>query len=103
MLRRPQREICAFVRNDPVIIFGCGKYGKEAFQYINQRGGNVIRFMDNNPRLWNTTIEGVLVDSPDMIEGLPGDIKFIIANEKHAQDIYEQLIKKIEEQRVIIF
>ena len=98
------REIKEFLGDGKmIVIFGCGKYGSEAHQYLTERGYDVAFFMDNSPKLWGDIIEGKNVLSPDDIEGIPKNSRFIIANEKHSSEIYEQLAQVIDKEREYIF
>ena len=102
--RNRDREIRDFAGDGhSIIIFGCGNYGTEAYHYLVDRGFSVSFFMDNSPRLWDDYIEGVKVISPDRIKELPENSRFIIANENHSSEIYEQLMREIGEEREYIF
>ena len=102
--RNRDREIMDFIgRDHPLVIFGCGSYGSEAYHYLIDRGFNVEFFMDNSSALWGEIIEGIKVISPDRINDLPRDSRFIIANEKYSREIYEQLESAIGKEREYIF
>lgn len=87
----------------PIVIFGCGIFGREALQYINRLGYVVDYFMDNSSSTWNTIICGVPVISPNMIEKLPTDSRFIVANEKHSREIKEQIESIRKDNSVIVY
>lgn len=79
--------------NNPIIIFGCGNYGRDALKRLNSNGYVVTGFMDNNKSLWGGTIDGFPVFSTDNIEGFDRNTRYIVANEKYALDIIAQLKK----------
>jgi glycosyltransferase involved in cell wall biosynthesis len=76
-----------------IIIFGCGNYGYDAYKWIKKNGLRVIGFMDNNSDLWNSKIDDLPVYSPQNVMELFSHSLFVIANEKYADDIKEQLLK----------
>ncbi|SDB29087.1 Glycosyltransferase involved in cell wall bisynthesis [Pseudobutyrivibrio sp. YE44] len=86
----------------PIIIFGCGIYGREAERYIREIGFKAEYFMDNAESTWNTTVNGITVVSPNKLVELTSDARVIVANEKHGQEIYEQ-IKKMNSKVKVIF
>lgn len=76
------------------VIFGAGECGTACYVMLRKHDYNgVVCFCDNNEKLWNKEIMGLKVLSVNkVIDSFHGDISFIIANEKHWQDIYEQLL-----------
>ncbi len=87
----------------PVVIFGCGMYGREALQYIRDLGHEVSLFLDNADKLWGKTIAGLTVRDPQTIKEMPGDTRFVVANENHAEEIEAQIGEYIPEDRIRIF
>ena len=73
-----------------IIIFGCGNIGYETFRWLKQNDYNVFAFMDNNPNLWGTMLNGHPILNPivanEIIHG-----KFVIANEVYGKNIKKQL------------
>lgn len=47
------------------VLFGAGNLGKIALRNLRKAGVEPIAFADNNPGLWNTTIENLKVFSPE--------------------------------------
>lgn len=74
-----------------VIIFGCGNYGYEAYKWSMVNSLNIIGFMDNNKNLWNNCIDDLLIYSPQYVNELHRDTLYLIANEKYANNIRQQL------------
>lgn len=87
----------------PVVIFGCGMYGREALQYIRDLGREVSFFMDNSDKLWGKTVEGITVKDPQTIKEMPGDTRFVVANENHAEEIASQINTYVHEERIRIY
>ena len=47
-----------------IVLFGAGHFGRRTLSGLRKAGIEPIAFADNNPRLWNTSVEGVEVISP---------------------------------------
>ena len=60
-----------------IIIFGTGKYGKEAYNYFGSE--NIIFFIDNNSNLNGEIILGKHVYLPEVLRELEGDYIIILA------------------------
>lgn len=76
---------------EKVVIFGAGAWGDMAYHYCKNKY-EVIAYVDNNPRLWNTFLNGIPVKSPDIL--INNKVKVVLANLKFEKDIKEQLLKK---------
>jgi FkbM family methyltransferase len=50
---------------DSIILFGAGAAGRHALEGMRKAGCEPLAFADNNPRLWNTAVDGLQVLSPD--------------------------------------
>lgn len=88
----PFYRILEKIEGNPVIIFGCGKYGKFIHALIeNRKQGQAIAFCDNNPDLWNVKVQGLKVLSPDDAVRQQKESVFVIANLKSADTIRHQL------------
>lgn len=72
-----------------IVIFGAGTVGKEALIYYGKR---VAFFADNNPNLWETNIQGILVKKIDDIARDAEQYCFVIAN----ADMHQQKEMKIQ-------
>ncbi len=48
------------------VLFGAGRLGKIALAGLRKTGVEPLAFADNNPKLWETRIEGVQVFSPQV-------------------------------------
>lgn len=46
------------------IIIGAGKYGAVYLSYLKESGANIIGFLDDDPKEWDTTIDDVPVLGP---------------------------------------
>lgn len=73
-----------------IVIFGCGNIGYEAFKWLKEHNYKIFAFMDNNPNLWGTMLNGHPILNPivanEIIHG-----KFVIANEVYGKNIEKQL------------
>ena len=79
------------LKEDKIVIFGCGAYGKSVLKYLYSAIEDICCFTDNKQELWNDTIEGHRILSPkDAVEQFPNAL-YIVANKLHAQDIIQQL------------
>ena len=89
-----ERALIDFLGHDSkIIVFGCGNYGKDAAEHIKNKGYSIYGFMDNNQDLWGESVNGIPIFSPDKVMEMPKDTKYIVANEKYASAIKEQLRK----------
>ncbi len=75
----------------PVIIWGCGYYGYGAYKWLKKQGYGIRAFMDNNKELWGKTVNGIVVEPPDSIVTLDEGAKYLVANERYAEEIRGQL------------
>ncbi|AXC11528.1 hypothetical protein ACPOL_2204 [Acidisarcina polymorpha] len=48
----------------PLVLFGAGQLGRMTLAGLRKVGIEPVAFADNNPRLWNTRVEGVETLSP---------------------------------------
>ena len=48
----------------PIVLFGAGRVGRKTVTGLRKAGIEPIAFVDNDARLWNTSVEGVKVLSP---------------------------------------
>lgn len=75
----------------PVVIFGCGNIGYEAYRWLDKAKSSICCFMDNDSSLWGSSLNGIEVKNPDAVKELSEDAYFLIANENHALEIKTQL------------
>lgn len=61
------------------VLFGAGNLGRRTLQALRSIGVEPLAFSDNNARLWNTTVEGMPVLSPEVAtQRFGGDAVFIV-------------------------
>lgn len=97
-------DLCRFLdEGHPIVIFGCGIYGREAISHIRKLGYEVTAFMDNYERLWGKTVAGVVIKAPAMIPEMPDDTRFVIANENHSNEIRSQIATFVSKDRIKIY
>lgn len=73
------------------MIFGAGAWGDIAYHYCKKKY-EIIAYVDNNPRLWNTFLNEIPVKSPDIL--INNKLKVILANLKSEKSIKKQLLEK---------
>lgn len=73
------------------IIFGAGNYGRELLLQLDKYDVRVKVFFDNSAKDGDT-VGGIDVVKPNM-DDLSGDVKVIIANKYHKEDIRKQLLE----------
>lgn len=87
-----------------IILFGCGNYGYAAYRWLTDSGYSVFAFMDNNHELWGRKINGIPILNPSKYDYSGTMKKYIVANEKHYEEIKEQLLKNnVPDERIIVF
>ena len=97
-------EFMNFARaNKEVIVFGCGIYGRKAYKVLAKHGINTSHYMDNNKELWGKMLDGVSVLSPDVLNELSEEVGFVIANERYANDIINQLLQYKTREKIFVF
>ncbi len=75
----------------PIIIWGCGYYGYGAYKWLKKQRYDIKAFMDNNKALWGKTVNGIAVEPPANVETLTEGTKYLVANERYAEEIRKQL------------
>lgn len=73
------------------MIFGAGVWGDIAYHYCKNKY-DVVAYVDNNSKIWNTFLNGIPVKSPDIL--LNNKVMVVLANLKCEKSIKEQLLKK---------
>jgi FkbM family methyltransferase len=73
-----EREKTVFDREtapwqDSLVLFGAGNLGRKTLSGLRQAGLEPRAFSDNNPVLWNKTVDGLMVLSPQDAAGKFGD------------------------------
>lgn len=76
----------------PVVVFGCGYCGYQAYQWLGRKGYHILAFMDNNEALWGKRIDGYLIEPPEKVTVWKNREKYLIANELYYNEIRNQLL-----------
>lgn len=64
----------------PVVLFGAGLLGRQVLPFVRKVGLEPVAFIDNNPQLWGTLIDGVEVMAPaQLAQKYQGDLPSVIA------------------------
>ena len=92
------------IKNNKIVIFGCGNFGINAYRWLKSLGYNIIAFVDNDENKWERSIDSIKIDKPDFIDAEDESIKVIIANNLHAEEMRKQLQElNINSRRVCFF
>ena len=84
-----------------IVVFGCGRYGYNAYLAIIELGYKVDFFTDNNESLWGKNIEGIPICPPEELMSIPSGSVCVVANSKHFDDIYNQVAELNYKCRII--
>lgn len=87
------QEVLGEPGKSPVLIFGCGHYGYEAYKWLQKHAYHAAAFMDNNRLLWGTNVQDLPVLSPEQGRVRYPAAKYLIANEMHAGAMKRQLLE----------
>ncbi|MCR4842500.1 MAG: glycosyltransferase [Eubacterium sp.] len=87
------------------VLFGCGLFGKVCARLMIGGGIAPAFFVDNNESLWGRAVEGVRVESPDILETLEGKVLIVTPQFDYEKEILRQLkeIKAEERMEVVRF
>ncbi len=85
-------KIIEGVNDKPVVIFGCGIWGKSLKTVFERNCIEIAAFCDNNEVLWNTKLEEHDILSPACCIEKYENAIFYIANKKYGNDIKKQLL-----------
>ena len=89
---KPIDNVVRAVDYHSAIIFGCGKLGKFLHALLESRyPGKVVAYCDNNSKLWNTRLQGMMIISlEEALQRYP-DAVYVIANLKEYETIKHQI------------
>lgn len=79
------------LKGQSVIIFGAGIRGKFAYRALDSARVVVKGFCDNNVSMWGQKIGDAMIYNPKEIIVLFPNVKYVIANKLHSQEIASQL------------
>lgn len=86
------------------VIWGCGIYGMEALNFCKKYGYDCIALIDNNSKLWGRKISGIEVKAPVDIINKKLDVKYVVANKLHSEEIEMQLKKNgVPDKSIVIW
>lgn len=96
------KSILSWAKERPVIIWGCGKWGKFTHALLMRNGVSAVEaYVDSNPALWGTTVQGEEVLSPEEAATRFPDAYYLIANKKNGGEIQARLLQNgISEDRI---
>ena len=92
------------IQGHQMIIFGCGQRGRAVLDMFGFVPQDICCLTDNNEALWYSEIDGYKVLPPKEAEASYPQVRYIVANRFHAQEIVKQLRGMgIEEERICIY
>ncbi len=99
------KDFLNFISDNEAVIFSCGKYGKFVHLLLEYyKKGQAKAYCDNNDALWNDTVQGITVLSPERAAAEYKSALYVIANLKNVNEIKSQLIKAmVPEDRIYVY
>ena len=99
------RECLDCVGNNPIVIFGAGKYGKFFHALCENRyPGKVVAYCDNRESLNGTDLQGVTIWNPQKaVKSFPEAV-FVISIVKETESVYKQLLELgVKQEKIVIY
>ena len=91
-------------KEKPIIIFGAGKWGDDAFHTLSEAGYDIKGFADNNPEKWNSEYLGLKILSPGDATNFDKDVCFLIAVSSGKEKIEDQLSELgVDKERIVFY
>ncbi len=91
LVREPVEQLMKKIGSEPVVIFGCGKYGKELCVTLDTQGAKIAAFCDNNAMLWETEYGGIKILNPAKCCKKYKDAIYLVASRFYGEEIQVQL------------
>lgn len=83
-VRRRQRETLGRIMGGeqaPFVLFGAGNLGRQVLPVLRAAGLSPLAFMDNDPGLWGSEIDGLEVIGPgQLVERMAGCLPAVVAS-----------------------
>ena len=79
--------------NAPIFVFGAGNWGRRVILSLKLIQFDINRCIDNDNTKWGTEVEGVVVSSPEILNGFASQV--LISSMNYEENIIAQL-KKME-------
>ncbi|MDE6603998.1 MAG: alpha-1,2-fucosyltransferase [Lachnospiraceae bacterium] len=88
-----------------IMIWGCGRFGKQAYYYYNQYT-DIVGFVDSDKNKWGTWFFDKEIYPPKALEGFKGKVVIAVKNNyediqktlQNTYGIYDIVLFKVEEQ-----
>lgn len=91
------------IKNQNIVIFGAGRWGKEVLKNLDKDRSRVIFFCDNDERKNGQFIEGIEIIAPQRLINNK-EAFFIIANKNASAEIYDELrLIGIKEEKIYVW
>ena len=81
-----------FESSNQVYIWGCGSFGRNVLKIFQSRGLKVKGFIDSNPKMHSSIVDGLLVYSPDILRQKENNYKIIVASQAGKFSIEKSLM-----------
>lgn len=99
--RNNDSRIISICNKLPVIIFGCGNYGRAVKNILWNVGIRKILFCDSNEEKWGSCVDDIIVKSPQKVFAVHNGT-VIIANKNHYSEIYKQVVELASDECEIV-
>ena len=99
------RNLLDAVNDYPVVIFGCGAIGKYAHALLEKWDSGVpMAYCDNNAKLWDARIQGIMVCSPEKAVCHYPNAMYVVTGRKNAKAMQHQLRGLgVKDSRICVF
>lgn len=81
------------IKNNEIVIFGCGALGHKLTAFLFDNNIKINCYIDNNADLWGKKSQGIVIKAPETVKEMPTDVKLIVANVFHYEDMRKQLME----------
>lgn len=103
-LKKKREALLIAIKEKTIILFGLGSYGSSLIKYLYDFNINILAACDNNATLWGSEKYGLHIYSPMECTKRFSNSIYVIANKRHSQKIYTQLINLgIEKKNIYIY
>jgi FkbM family methyltransferase len=112
-VRQRQRETLGLIiggEQAPFVLFGAGGLGRQVLPVLRAAGLSPVAFIDNNPALWGSNIDGIEVLGPaQLAERMAGCLPAVVASIGAVRvgnchlDIWRAPLRSLGFQRIALF
>lgn len=73
------------------VLFGGGHFGSSCAKLLHMLGVEIYAVVDNNETKWGKSVEGIKIQTPDILKTMEGNCVVITPSLEHAENIRKQL------------